>query len=62
MKKVIILKDEEKEVLAGLRKVNDFYEELSLDFCSNWLYLDKSGDIDIHYCLMITLLFMEGNG
>ena len=47
MKRTIILKDEKKEVLAGLRKVNDFYKELSLDSNIKWLYLDKSDDIDI---------------
>ncbi|MDE0119052.1 MAG: multiubiquitin domain-containing protein [Bdellovibrionales bacterium] len=47
MKKTIILKDEKKEVLAGLRKINDLYKELSLNPCSNWLYLDKPDDIDI---------------
>ena len=47
MKKTITLTDEKREVLAGLRKINDFYKELSLDSSSNWLYLDRSGDMDI---------------
>ena len=46
MKKTITLKDEKRKVLVGLRKINDFYKELSLDSCSNWLYLDRSG-IDV---------------
>ena len=47
MKKTITLKEEKKEVLAGLRQVKDFYKELSLDSNTHWLYLDKADDIDI---------------
>ena len=37
----------EKDVQGGLRKVSDFYEELGIEPTTHWLYLDKSGDIDV---------------
>ncbi len=48
MKKIIIFfNGKEKEIIGGLRKVDGFYRELSLDPSIYRLYLDKTDDIDI---------------
>lgn len=47
MKTTITLDNKTKEISIGLTKISGFYEELSLDSCSKWLYLDRLGDIDI---------------
>ena len=47
MKTQITLNNDKKEISRGLTKISKFYEMLSLDSCSKWLYLDRSGDIDI---------------
>ena len=47
MKKTITLNNKKRELLLGLRKVKDLYQELSLGPDSHQLYLLRSSDIKI---------------